>query len=639
MEQENLLSPQELQELGLDPSIRDFRADFGARVHRACSKVSEAGKWAGKAVSKGLDMTRDIAEEIVWKARLYKSRAAVAALFATAPLAGCNFKADTSGLQFCKPDPNNPMQCYVEPDPDTDIIGWDSIGADGSGEIDDPDIQEGIDEDTGEDMKDTKDTHDIKDTFDAIEDTFDQLDQLDQEGLIDIEDWDVEGILDLIPDETSEDTGEDTQDTGPDIPVDPCLGVVCAPPTQCGVEACVEGLCVKGDLTGEECDDEDPCSEQDECNEDEECKGTPKDCSNDNLCDENEACNPASGECESDEVNPDDGNLCTVDTCVPDTGVANTPKDIDNGNPCDVEACDPATGVVSHTPIECESTAPCGESSSDQNTGDCVETPNDTLCEDENPCTDDECDLDLGGCAYFYNSNPCSIDADLCVLDAMCDAGVCEPVEWTDSDDGNTCTTDGCDPLTGEPSNEPNVGANCDDENKCTLSDICSENGDCEGIYEDDGYFWNTTTKCWEPTGEQIPHFMVSNQIALSLDTAGESLNSFDVGIWHDGEFVSETCAQAGVFAFVLDQPGTYFVNLTKNQSTTWSIHAKLMTQNGGTQVVFAKYENCAELENQSLSDIVAQIIGDTPEFIHSAHFLTEPEDQGECVTFQVVVE
>jgi RHS repeat-associated protein len=58
----------------------------------------------------------------------------------------------------------------------------------------------------------------------------------------------------------------------------------------------------------------------------------------------------------------------------------------------------------------------------------------------------------------------------------LCDSG--DPI--SNIDDGNTCTVDSCDPITGIH-NAPAVGASCDDGNRCTAGDACTAQSLCSG--------------------------------------------------------------------------------------------------------------------------------------------------------------
>ena len=529
MENHNLLTPQELESLGIPGNLQDIRTWSQRQCDRALTGLNMAAKGI---LDLGIGAT------------IATAKAGLLLTLLTNP--GCKANFSTKGLMFCEPDPNNPMQCYVEPEPGPDT--WDSIGADGSGEVDDPDVQEGVDGDTGEDPLDTH-----PDT-DPIQDTFDQLDQLDQEGLIDIEKFDTDDILDVVPDETSEDSGEDTNpDTDPDIPVDPCEGVDCAPfSDQCNTAVCVDGDCLVVPEVDEECDDEDPCTEEDKCSEEGECEGTEKDCSDEDACTTNETCNTDTGDCESASVDPNDGNPCTNDSCDPQTGPVNIPKDMsdgnkctmdecdpitgepintpvptDDGNACTTDGCDPVTGVITHAQKDCNDQIPCTTDGCNTVTGACENIPNDLACDDENECTQEICSSQYG-CAYIDLDNLECNNGNGCSIYDLCENGVCTGIDWKVCEDDIECTTDFCDDTDGECKNNPdnskcddnnvctenvcdpvegcqflNWSVPCDDGNACSLEDLC-DNGVCEGISWmdcDDGDEC-TLDSCNEVTGE-----------------------------------------------------------------------------------------------------------------------------------------
>src|SRR5439155_1451647 len=111
--------------------------------------------------------------------------------------------------------------------------------------------------------------------------------------------------------------------------------------------------------------------------------------------------------------------------------------------------------------------------------GDCVDGPV-LHCDDWNSCTTDECDHS-DGCVHVPNNLPCdddgSDDGDMCRARGTCVDGACvhRPV---DCDDGNECTTDGCDRSQGcwHTSNS----LSCDDGDACTMGDTCAD-GACVG--------------------------------------------------------------------------------------------------------------------------------------------------------------
>ena len=107
------------------------------------------------------------------------------------------------------------------------------------------------------------------------------------------------------------------------------------------------------------------------------------------------------------------------------------------------------------------------------------------ICDDGEQCTVDICNVDTAMCEFDTDSAhglPCD-DNNLCTVEDECVPGSgCEgtPVEC---DDGNECTLDFCDFLTGDCSfgSGGMQGSTCDDGNPCTSGDKCNF-GECVGI-------------------------------------------------------------------------------------------------------------------------------------------------------------
>jgi len=141
----------------------------------------------------------------------------------------------------------------------------------------------------------------------------------------------------------------------------------------------------------------------------------------------------------------DDANVCTTDTCTAGacSHVSNNP--CDDGNACTANACNPQTGQCEFPPI---------------------------VCNDNNTCTDDSCDPG-SGCVYTPNDNNVCSDNSVCTTPDICQGGVCvgqNPVVCPS--DGNICTTEACNPATGQCESNNNTNA-CDDGNPCTTGDQC----------------------------------------------------------------------------------------------------------------------------------------------------------------------
>ena len=236
------------------------------------------------------------------------------------------------------------------------------------------------------------------------------------------------------------------------------------------------------------------------------------DCDDGNACNGDESCD-ASGMC-VDGTAPavDDGNVCTADTCSPASGVSNQPlpagsscadsdacngeetcdgaggcapgsvPNPDDGNPCTVDGCDPATGVR-HVP------QPVGTSCGDGNDCNGVETcdgagscrmGNGAVVDDGNPCTADMCDPVTGVSNPPLPFGTSCADGNVCNGDEFCDGvGTCQLGAPLGMNDGNPCTADGCDPITGV-SNEPvAAGTSCGNGNACDGNETCDGAGNC----------------------------------------------------------------------------------------------------------------------------------------------------------------
>jgi len=191
-----------------------------------------------------------------------------------------------------------------------------------------------------------------------------------------------------------------------------------------------------------------------------------------------------------------------------------------------VQIYDPSLALSCTTPAQCASghcaqgvccDAPCtGECSACNlagSQGTCTAQPAETACTDDgNPCTVDRCDGTLLTCQHpagnvgatcrastglcdlaetCSGSSPtcpadvpapigssCS-DGNACNGDETCSAGgVCQAGPPPNLDDGNPCTADACDAVTGI-THTPIVGASCSDSNACNGAETCGAGGVC----------------------------------------------------------------------------------------------------------------------------------------------------------------
>ncbi len=326
-----------------------------------------------------------------------------------------------------------------------------------------------------------------------------------------------------------------------------------------GVELCVPGVgCQPGSPVV--CNDNLSCT-TDNCNEG---RDTCYFVGNDAVCDDGIACNGLET-CSPDGAaitgclsNPsvqcpnDDGYACTVETCHEPSGsctitadsslcnvaencsptlgcVAAAPclidSECDDGNACNgAETCN-GTYCVYGIPINCDDGVSCTNDSCDDQTGACVNTPNDAICNDGFTCTgfetcdgllgcinppdincDDgiactlgQCNEPFGTCLQVPHDILCD-DTQFCNGVEVCGVNGCEAGTPPTCKDGITCTVDSCDPMTNTCQPVPDdslcpCGQTCDPQaggcgNFCTVTacqgkvfacgDCIDNDGDCK---------------------------------------------------------------------------------------------------------------------------------------------------------------
>ncbi len=262
-------------------------------------------------------------------------------------------------------------------------------------------------------------------------------------------------------------------------------GFICTPDCQC--------LPPPDCTSHEECADEDPCT-KDECVQTgqytTECQHTPDvgvTCEDGNPCTRNDTCD-AQGSCQSgSEVECEDNTECSTDTCNPDTGECEFAPDdtvCDNGNPCTIDVCAPGSGGIgcesqpSDPGTDCDDSDACTAGDACDGSGVCQGNP--VACVDGNNCTADSCNPTIG-CIFdatAKNGTDCD-DQNACTVGDMCtDGGCISGTTALNCDDGNPCTDDSCDPAGGCV--HTNNTTSCDDGNACTTADTCSA-GACVG--------------------------------------------------------------------------------------------------------------------------------------------------------------
>ena len=292
-------------------------------------------------------------------------------------------------------------------------------------------------------------------------------------------------------------------------------GTPCPDNTVCnGAETCnTSGTCVPG--TPLVVDDGNPCT-ADSCDAVTGVSHTPlaagSSCADGTVCNGNETCN-GSGTCvPGTPLVVDDGNPCTADACDPVTGASHTPLAagtsctdgnacngvelcdasatclpgtpplVEDGNPCTADSCDAVAGV-SHLPVplgtSCADGTVCNGAETCNGSGTCVPgTP--LVVDDNNPCTTDACDAIAGATHTPVAPGTTCTDGNICTGAGTCNAtGTCMPGTIPTLDDGNPCTADSCDPVSGVHHDPVAAGTSCADSNLCNGSETCNASGSC----------------------------------------------------------------------------------------------------------------------------------------------------------------
>lgn len=101
-------------------------------------------------------------------------------------------------------------------------------------------------------------------------------------------------------------------------------------------------------------------------------------------------------------------------------------------------------------------------------------------CDDGNSCTIDTCNVLSGICVRAPNTGQACSDGLYCNGDEICnDLGFCEPDTARDCNDGIACTVDSCDELTDSCINDPRSSL-CSDDQHCNGAEICNPLAGCE---------------------------------------------------------------------------------------------------------------------------------------------------------------
>jgi len=275
---------------------------------------------------------------------------------------------------------------------------------------------------------------------------------------------------------------------------DPCTGLSCTtPPNSCYLAngVCMAGACHFETNNAAACDDASACTTGDHCAEG-TCLGTTKTCTTapEAFCVDASTrrafmpqgtCNPANGACEYNQQDQRCDFGCTPGGCVGDpcAGViCNTPPNsqcyagagtcsmgvcqyptlagaCDDGNACTVsDMC--SNGLCGGSPMVCNTPpAPDCSSATDRQVYNAAGTCN------------------AGVCGYAATAAPCT-DNNQCTTGDRCQSGMCVTSGALACNDGNSCSTDSCDPIQGCVAT-PSSG------NACTTASNTCPTGSCSG--------------------------------------------------------------------------------------------------------------------------------------------------------------
>lgn len=209
-------------------------------------------------------------------------------------------------------------------------------------------------------------------------------------------------------------------------------------------------------------------------------------------------------ECAVDEDCPDDQNACTDTYCVNGAceNVAIEDIECNDHDACTIETCDPNDGCQ-YSAVNCDDNNACTLDSCDPTTG-CAHTA--VTCDDNNGCTTDTCDGALG-CRFANNTSSCD-DGDSCTNNDRCAGGSCAGTPLS-CNDGLFCTgSESCDDGQCVTTGSPCVAGQVCDENsnacvECLTAVHCNDGDDCTADTCKNGNCQNTTiTGCCETNGD-----------------------------------------------------------------------------------------------------------------------------------------
>lgn len=303
-----------------------------------------------------------------------------------------------------------------------------------------------------------------------------------------------------------------------------------------GQETCVSGFCQAGTSpclqgqmcneandqctgcgTSAQCDDGNPCNGAETCQSGMCMPGTPipncctsnAQCTNNNVCDGNETC--VAGNCiPGSPLNCNDNRPCTTDACHPIGGCqhSNLPAGSACGDQtstqCDLpNTCNPigdcqANVLPNNTPcpdgITCNGNELCSSGVCQpgtpipnccNNNGDCN---NGNPCDGVETCVGTTCQAGTPVPGCCFNNSDCS-NNNVCDGVETCVSNACVAGTPLACNDGNACTQDSCNAISGCQNMNLPAGTQCGSQSNsaCDHPDSCDANGVCQANLESNG--------------------------------------------------------------------------------------------------------------------------------------------------------
>ncbi len=255
-------------------------------------------------------------------------------------------------------------------------------------------------------------------------------------------------------------------------------GVNCDDGKPCTIDGCdAKSGCTHKNVDGIACDDGDACTKGDVCKSG-GCAGSVAGC-DDGLACTKDSCDSKTG-CKHEALvgnSCSDGDACTdQDACDASALCVGKSKTCNDDNVCTLDTCNPQSGCV-FTKLQgaaCDDGKVCTGPDACSN-GVCTGLTKN--CDDGNECTTDSCDVSVGCKNVSADGKACN-DGSECTTADACTSGGCKGKE-KNCDDSNACTLESCNPLVGCLTTFAAVDTPCDDGDECSV-DWCSGTGVCE---------------------------------------------------------------------------------------------------------------------------------------------------------------